>query len=312
MKKLVFILPIAQGDVQRALNTINSINMFCSDHLILCSLDGSFSAPEIQALDNTHVFQAPLTSKGHWGAIWHNQFHALLQYKSSGKCASDCIFVKIDSDAVVVRQGLFERANRIMKSRKDIGLMGQINNDVNGQTLNNNGWKNYYSKMVGWRGYRDFVMRATFVAGESLPLGEKVKRYRYFTSLVKQAPSPEKYAIGGCYIISGAFLDALNASNLLNQNPFLSQPNYGEDAITGLVVQALGFNIIDDVLDDGIFAVGGIYNKYEKTFRCDPREIKKRNHIIIHPVKFGYKNNTVELSEDQLVKELLDDTSARI
>jgi hypothetical protein len=129
---------------------------------------------------------------------------------------------------------------------------------------------------------------------------------------VKQAPSPEKYAIGGCYIISGAFLDALNASNLLNQNPFLSQPNYGEDAITGLVVQALGFNVIDDVLDDGIFAVGGIYNKYEETFRCDPREIKKRNHIIIHPVKFGYKNNTVELSEDQLVKELLDDTSARI
>lgn len=312
MKKLVFILPIAQGDIQRAVNTINSINLFCADHVILCSLDGRFSAPEVEKLDNTRVFHSPITSKGNWGAIWHNQFHALLEYKASGECAENCIFVKIDSDAIVVREGLFERASKIMATRNRIGLMGQINNDVNGQALSNNGWKNYYSKMVGWRGYRDFVLHAKSVDGNTLSFKEKVKRYRYFKSLVKRAPSPEKYAIGGCYIVSSAFLSALHDSKLLEQNPFLSQPNYGEDAITGLVVQALGFNVIDDVLDEGIFAVGGIYNKYEEVFRCDPREIKKRNHIVIHPVKFGYKDSNTELSENELVKELLNDTAERI
>ena len=306
MKNLVFILPIAAGDVSRAINTIKSINRFCSEHIILCSLDGNFSAETIKSLPNTYVFPSLITSKGHWGAIWHNQFRSLLDYKKKHKTTEETIYIKIDSDAIILRNGLYERAYRIMYTRKKIGLIGQINNDVNGLTLTNDGWKNYYIKMLGWGGFRDFVIKAVMPSEINVSLSERFARYSVFKSLVRKTKAPEKYAIGGCYIVSDAFLSELERSKLLETNPFLLRPNYGEDAITGLVVQALGFNIIDDVLDDGIFAVGGIYNKYEEVFRCDPRDIRKRNHIVIHPVKFGYKSSISNLSEDELVKELID------
>lgn len=305
MVTTVFVLPLAQGDVCRVGYTIESIRKHCHDYIIAIVLDGVQYSEELPQGDDVEYHSARYLSKGHWGAIWLNQMTAIKTYWQSDRTDSNTIYIKIDSDAVVVRDGLYQRASTLFHSRPTVGQLGQVYTDSVGNRLLNAGWQNFYTKTFGWRGLKMFLTGKLPSGISNLGWIERWRAWQKYREYIQGANEPHSYAIGGCYILRNECVEAIVGSGVIDSTTFLLTPDFGEDALMGLLVSATGFDKMDDVADDGLFAVGGLYNKYDDYFRANPVEIARRGHYIVHPFKFGYRDKDKSITEQELVHQLM-------
>lgn len=305
MINAVFLIPVGPKDIERVAQTVKSIRGYCKDYRIFLLLDGvspellhyEVISPDIRII--TH--QTP--TKGHWGKIWLRQCQALIEAARGDDLADDVIFVKIDADAVVVRSGFVERAQGILRTRTNVGQLGQCFSNIIGGRLRNRGWGIFFSKMLGWRGLYRFVLEGLRQDEVSVP--GAVSRFLRFRHIVHQAEengyAPGDFAVGGCYVLSKAAVVSMSRDRSLRQSPFLLLPGVGEDVVMTLYLYHLGYSAADDTSDGGIFAVEG------KHFRSNPRTLKARGHYVLHPVKYGYEEDGKLLTESELVDDLLAD-----
>lgn len=301
MIEAVFFIPLAKGDISRVGNTLASIRMFCGNSRIYLLLDGAtpamldpaFLGPDVLVLEN------PVPTQRHWGKIWAMQCRAMVEALAAPDVSKQAIFVKIDADAIVVREGLVERAQSIFATRPAAGQLGQGFSNILGGRLSNAGWANFYRKMLGWRGLLRFVRQGLARREVSGALGT----YQRFRQLMALATShgytAGEFAIGGSYILRRAVVEYLARPGVLAESPFLWLPDTGEDGVMTPYVYAAGYSLMDDGSDGGIFAVEG------KAIRIDPGLLKARGHYIVHPTKYGHEQGGVRMDEDQLVQSLL-------
>lgn len=307
MIEALFFLPVGPADVQRAAWTVKSIRAHCRDYRIHLLLDGPDAAAlpdDLKRADvRIHVETPP--TRGHWGRIWLMQCRAMCAAAKDPAVSPRAIFIKIDADALVVRDGLTERAQALFATRPKAGQIGQCFSNIRGERFDNFGWTNYMRKMLGWRGLRNFL-RGSIEAKAGL--GSGLRGYRDFRALLLRAIDNSyclgDFAIGGSYVLRRDVIEALDSSGLLDNSPFLLMPKLGEDVVMTPHVYALGYAAIDDVADDGLFGVEG------KAFRIDPFMLKARGHYIIHPTKYGHQGDGHTLDEAGLVAALLADAPA--
>lgn len=305
MIRTVFILPLAEGDVCRVNYTIQSIRSNCIDYKIAIVLDGVKSIESVATGDDISFHDAEYLSKGHWGAIWLNQMKVMKYYALSDLTNENTLYIKIDSDALVLRKGIYERAHTLFQSRPKIGQLGQVYSDCVGNRLKNAGWQNFYEKTYGLRGLKLFLTGKTHSPEYEVSILTRVKSWLRYRKYIRDNDEPHTYGIGGCYILSDACVHSIIDTGVIEEKTFLLTPDFGEDALMGLLVGSVGYTKLDDVADQGLFAVGGLYNKTTDTFRANPVEIAKRGHYIIHPFKFGYVCDNFTMSEDELVQILI-------
>lgn len=301
MIEAIFFIPLARGDLARVGNTVTSIRLFGENARIYLLLDGASSADLDPALlgGDVIVMENPVPTRRHWGQIWAMQCRAMVAALSAPDVSPQAIFVKIDADAILVRPGLVERAQRIFATRPAAGQLGQGFSNILGGRLANAGWGNFYRKMTGWRGLLRFVRQGLARRDLAGALGAH-RRFRQLMALAtSHGYTAGEFAIGGSYILRRAVVEHLARPGVLADSPFLWLPDTGEDGVMTPYVYAAGYSLMDDGSDGGIFAVEG------KAIRMDPGLLKARGHYIVHPTKYGHEQGGVHMDEDQLVQSLL-------
>jgi hypothetical protein len=302
MTDTLFFVPIGPNDVQRACWAVRSIRKYSQNYKIYLLLDGpptSSLSAELSGADIEIASNIP-PSNGNWGKIWLMQCSAMVKALHSDEVSSDAIFVKFDADALLVRSGLTERARAIFASRSSAGQIGQCFSNVNGGRLSNSGWANFMGKMLGWRGLARFAKGAR-LNGEGQLAG--LEAFRLYRTLLQRAIANGytlgEFAIGGCYILRREVVSGLETSGFLHRSPFRLLPMTGEDGIMTPHVYAVGYAVVDDVSDGGLFAIEG------KHFRADPLLLKSRGHYVLHPLKYGYLANGRVMEEAELITRLM-------
>lgn len=301
MIEAIFFIPLAKGDLARVGNTVTSIRLFCENARMYLLLDGAAAADLNPALlgDDVIVVENPQPTRRHWGKIWAMQCRAMVAALAAPDVSERAIFVKIDADAILVRPGLVERAQRIFATRPSAGQLGQGFSNILGGRLGNAGWGNFYRKMTGWRGLVRFV-RQGLARRDLAGAWGAYQRFRQLMALATaHGYTAGEFAIGGSYILRRGVVEHLAHPGVLADSPFLWLPDTGEDGVMTPYVYAAGYSLMDDVSDGGIFAVEG------KAIRMDPGLLKARGHYIVHPTKYGHEQGGVHMDEDQLVQSLL-------
>ncbi|HYM71722.1 MAG TPA: hypothetical protein VET89_01985, partial [Stellaceae bacterium] len=265
--------------------------------------DPSLLPPQLVGPDIRIHTQSPPT-KGNWGKIWLMQCLAMSEALNDPTVSRDAILVKIDADALVLRPGLAKRAQEIIATRPDVGQIGQCFSNIRGGSLFNFGWENFMRKTVGWRGFRKFLL-AAIRSGVGWRAG--FSAFCNFRKIMTRARENGyrngSFAVGGCYILRREVIESLNKNGFFLRSPFPFLPDVGEDVVMTPHVYVVGYTVIDDISDDGIFAIEG------KELRVDPFVLKARGHYVIHPTKYGYRaHGSKTFSEAELVSASLNNT----
>lgn len=302
MLEAVFLMPICAKDEERAKWTIRSVRRYCRDYHVIVLADGpreSF-AGDVRTADDVTVRYFPTPSNRHWGRIWQMQNEGLIGALRRTDISRDCIFVKIDSDAVVVREGLIERAQRLFGGDPRIGQLGQCSRNIVGKPLENRGWQSYFARRTSPVGLAKafwLLRRESGGVGEALRQTQRLKDLLGLARL--NGYRDGEFAIGGSYILSRASAEAMLRDGWLTDSPFRFFPKVGEDVMMTPHVYASGFLARDDVEPDGIFAICG-----EEPW-IHPETLKTRGHYIIHPTKYGVTKFSEKLTEKQIVDRLI-------
>lgn len=284
MIRICFFVPVCPKDGDRILWTIASIRRHCQDYRIFVLADGDPDQfPQLHDLrGDIETIYGSRPSKGHWGRIWQMQVEAMLRALNREDISENCVFIKIDADALIVRPGLFERASQIFLANPQAGQIGQCHSNISGRPLANDGWANFFVKTQGVRG---FIKLARNVLEAGAPFYNGVRcwiKYRQLIRVaVKNGYELGEFAIGGAYAVRPDAIRKIHVGGWLVVSPFEYLPRVGEDVVMTLHVYAVGYTAVDDVAQDGIFAVCG-----EEPW-IHPFELKERGHYIIHPTKYG-------------------------
>jgi hypothetical protein len=300
----VFFIPVAAKDATRVQYAVRSIRKYSERHriyLLLDGLDPSALAAELIAPDISLRIASP-ASGGNWGKIWLFQVRTMAEASRDPEVAPQALFIRMDSDALVIRRGFAERARKLFSTRPKAGQIGQTFSNVRGARFPNAGWVNYLRKMLGWRGLRQFV---TMAVREKEGVLVGLKAYRDFRRIVREATA-NGYVLGdiclGCFNVMRRELVAAMADRIcLETSPFRYLAIMGDDISMTLHVYWLGFAPIDDAADDGLCGIE------VGKFRVDPFMLKARGHYALHPIKYGYSGPDRTWSEAELAEALLED-----
>lgn len=298
-----FFVPVAPNDRERAAWAVDSILTYCPESRVYLLPDGVNPAdldfPAVRA-PNVRIIVNPAPTKGHWGEILRMQMLAMRQALKEPDVTDDCVLIKMDSDAVIVRHGLVQRALRLLETRPEAGQVGQCFSNIVGGRISNLGWENFFRKSYGLHGLRMFL--TSKVPGREVSFRARLGAWREFRALVREARANGymwgEFAIGGCYMMRAELLRRLDQRGWIDANPFQLLPKVGEDVAMTPFVYAAGFSAMDDCADDGLFAV------YGKEPLMHPLDLKKRGHYIIHPFKYGVTRSEPKMNEQALVEAL--------
>jgi len=300
MVSTIFFLPLAVRDIERAAYTVRSIRKYCNDYRLYFLVDGfdpGLLPPELIGQDG-RIRCASEPSKGHWGLIWQTLIHAMIAANGENDVSPDAIFVKIDADALIIREGFGERIRRILSTRPAAGQVGQNFFFFFCARFANTGWSNHMHKMIGARGLWHFVRNA-LKQGEGPGAG--FGAFRDYRAMMRKAAANGyvfgDFCMGGCFALRRDLVARMADNPIDRMSRFL--PVFPDDVITTPYVYSLGFAAIDDAADDGIFAIEG------KQLRVDPFILQKRGHYVIHPLKYGHRAHGHDLDEAQLVSALI-------
>ncbi len=303
MLQSCFFIPLAPSDQRRAVWTIESIRRHCDGFRIFVLADGPKSLfPDLSiGGSDIEVLYRRTPSRRHWGAISQMQAEGFTHALRRADLDEDCIFVKIDADAMVVRPGLVERARKLFRENPACGQLGQCRTNISGQPLLNRGWVNYFrNRVTPWGLSKALILNLRCGAGLPDSVRLTIKLKRLLDVAQRHGYELGEFAIGGAYILRMKAVMRMRDLGWLTDSPFrfLRQP--GEDVTITPLLYASGFNALDDIEPDGIFAICG-----EESW-VHPLELCKRGHYIVHPIKYGVTKFTPRLTEQELAAQLLD------
>lgn len=302
MIECVVIVPVAADDASRLLLCLESIKENLTHYFVVVLLDGiSINSIDMEkiSIENIKFIQLEKRSYKNWSIILENFSEGLRFGLSLDDLCPDAIFLKIDADAVIVREGLSGRVKNIFRTRPAAGLIGQCYSNVLGQRLHNHGWINFFKKVQGISGFRHFLTSRDV----RWCLQRRVKSFLFLKKIIKTACNNGynlgEFPIGGSYILSRTAAQRLISVDILSRSPFFVFGGVGEDVCIGLFVYCVGFSLVDESMDGGIFAIEG------KELRVSPHDLKARGNFIVHPIKYGYKKNDIEMNEYDLFNFLV-------
>jgi len=296
MIEAVFLLPVCKKDAERVVWTIKSIRKNCSNYYIYVIVDcppEDFPATAASG-QNTELVYPRKLSKGDWGQVWDNRAEVMVRALERNDLSPECIFVKMDADAMVVRSGLVERAQTIFRHYPCCGQLGQCYFNISGYPLENKGYANYFRKRTALFGLiKAFVILCSqkFNLKEALRLTLRLKYL--FVSASDNGYKPGVFAIGGAYILRYDAVRKMHEAGWLTDSPLSKVLRGVDDFTTTPHIYAVGYKACDDVGVGGIFAI-------VKELWIHPIELCQRGHYIIHPVKYGVTLQKPYMSESEL------------
>jgi hypothetical protein len=302
MIKCCFFIPLGPSDFPRILWAIESIKRYSDEFLIYVLADRPFDtniATEISAT-GAEIIWTNEVSKGHWGKIWLMQVAAMGSALRRQDLSDDCIFVKMDADALLVRNGMHRRARELFRFYPAAGIIGQCNFNISGHAQVNQGWANFFKKTQGIRGLARFSKVLASEGRSPLSCFGLWLRYRrIFSEAVRNGYRLGEFPNGGTYVIRPAAIKKVMDDGWLPDSPFRYTATIGDELIMTVQIYATGYRTLDDVGENGIFAICG------KEPWIHPLDLMKRGHFVIHSTKYGVTRFQPTLTEEQLVRVLL-------
>jgi hypothetical protein len=270
---------------------MESIRRHCSHYRIYVLADcNSEDFPKSQIRgEDIEIIYTKQPSGGHWGKIWQMQNEGMTKALERDDLSEDCIFVRIDADAMVIRRGLVERAKKIFAENPTCGQLGQCHFNISGKPLENKGWANYFKKRTTFIG----LLKAFLLLHlQRVELKQSIKMIFRLKYLLKSAFDNDykagEFALGPSILRLDAVKKLYQGGWLIN-SPFRWFPNVQDDVLITLHIYAVGYKAYDDTQENGIFAICG------EELWIHPHELLNKGCYIIHPVKywpfahFGYE-----------------------
>lgn len=294
-----FFIPVCAADKQRLCWTIESIKKFCSDYVIYVLVDGVKSDFEhgFQDYEGCVVIFIDKPTNRHWGLIWRMQNNGMREALKRDDLDDECVFIKIDADAVITRHGFIEKSQKFFRENPSCGQAGQVFTNIIGLPLENKGWKNYFEARVKPMGMLKLFAR--YILEGCGPLKSAVLSIR-FKNILKKARRngyiDGSFAIGGSYMLRKSVIEKMEKNDLLLNSPFCFIPDVGEDVLMTPHVYYVGYEVADHVGKDGLFAI------YGEELIVNPTKLKKSGNYIVHPLKYGYTKEAPTYSEEELVR----------
>jgi len=298
-----FFIPVCASDKQRVLWTIESIRKFCNNYIIYVLVDGI--KPDFEDLfdeseDLTVIFIDKPTNR-HWGLIWRMQNNGMRHALMRNDLDEECIFVKIDADAVIVREKYIETAQQFFRNNPRAGQAGQVFTNIVGLPLKNKGWKSYFENRFKPLGLFKLWVKYLQEGFGPLKAYQLTIQFKHiFVVAEKNGYTNGCFAIGGSYMLRKAVVEVMEKNDLLLNSPLCFIPDVGEDVLMTPHVYYAGYEAHDSIGENGLFAV------YGEELLVHPMQLKKEGNYIIHPLKYGYTREEPKLSELDCINLLLD------
>jgi hypothetical protein len=269
----IFFIPFCEKDYEMLIDVIHSIQFYVKEpHHIIAVDDFSPSRwndklkqefPGVTALRNPR-------SHGGRSGLYVTQAlackHALEHFDFR-------IFIKMDTDALMVGPFLVTRAIQKFEAEPDLGILGSYRQRADGKRRQWLRWKvmflwessqfrRFYKKPVLWKDAIKEARKSGYDLGENI--------------------------LGGCYIINEKTLKVMNLKGYLDYeyDHVINHSQIGDEIIYSLFCKASGFNIEDfgRPEDPMVIALDMVPLPKEK--------IVSKNKSVIHSVKMGFNKET--------------------
>jgi len=301
MLKEIFFVPVGPKDTKRVRWTVGSIRKFETDYKVYLLLDGVNPDQLADGVlgSDTVVILNPAPTGGHLGLIWSMQMAGMVQALHRAEMDPECIFVKIDCDAVLMRPGFGRRARDLFRTRPHAGLIGNCFTNIVGGRLSNRGWEDHFRRSCELRGLIYFLRSRT---GIGASIRDSIGAWWSWRSLIRDARQNGytfgEFPLGGCYALRPTVIGNLEKNGTITKLPARFIPKIAEDVLMGPLVYVAGFSEMDDTCDDGLFSV------YTVESPIDPLSMKSRGHYVFHPFKYGVTVLQTKMTEDELADAL--------
>jgi len=299
-----FFVPVCKSDIQRVLWTIESIRKFCNNYIIYVLVDGQktdFEKTLPTDDDDVIVIYIDKPTNRHWGLIWRMQNNGMREALKRNDLSDGCIFVKIDADAVVCRNGFIEEAQRFFRKNPGVGQVGQVFTNIVGLPLKNRGWENYFKNRFKPVGMLKLWIKYILEGYNPFKAWSKTRQFKDLIQTARSNGWPDGcFAIGGSYMLRKTVVERMEEHDLLLNSALCFIPDVGEDVLMTPHVYYLGYTAMDSIGENGLFAV------YGEELIAPPEEFKKDGNYIVHPLKYGYTKTEPTFTEEELVRYFID------
>ena len=275
----IFFLPFCESDYEMLLDTIRSIQYHVAEpHHIIAVDDCTPSRLDERLrreMPGITVLRNPRKHGGRSG-LYVTQAaaatHALAHFDFK-------LFIKMDTDALMVGPGLVSSAVQRFAARPELGILGAYTVRADGHRRHWRWWKwafRYESSPLRWLFGKprlwDKPLRAARPHGYDL--GENVA--------------------GGCYLINAACLRAMKAQGYLDYKPeaILAHSVIGDEIIYSLLCKAVGYGIgeFGTAADPMVIALDHVPMPVE--------QITAQRKAVIHSIKRGFRNESQQALRD--------------
>ena len=166
--------------------------------------------------------------------------------------------------------------------------------------LTNAGWARYFQRRMSLVGHAKafgLFLRHSKRPYQSLKYALRLRNL--LLEATRNGYRPGTFAIGGAYILRRQTVLDIQKRGWLDDSPFFLWPYPGEDVMLTPHIYAIGYTAMDDVEEDGLFAICG------KESWIHPLELARKGYYFIHPTKYGVTKFLPKMSEIDLVQALL-------
>jgi glycosyltransferase involved in cell wall biosynthesis len=271
----IIFIPFTDGELSMVLDTLESIDRFVEEphHVIAvddCSRD-RLDETLRRARPDITVFRNERKNGGRSGlyvTMANACKHALDRF-------SFRVFMKMDTDALMVGPGLVAQTIRYFEGHPEAGILGSYRVRADGQRRSWLKWK------LGFL-YEANPLRALW--GQKPLWRDPIRMAR------RRAYDVGENVLGGAYLIRRECLDAMRRDDLLDYEyeAVLSESRIGDEIIFSLMCKAAGFDLHD---------FGSPEHSMALALTCLPlakEEILRQHKTVIHSVKRGKDGESQE------------------
>ena len=265
-KRIAAVVPVGPKDTQDVFDTLASMLYYLESPRIIIVVDDTgepadFARRARGLSPDIVVLAAPPRSPGGFGGLWGKiaaGYQWLLErYEPE-------VILRLDVDALIIGQGIEERAAREFGKDPKTGLLGSYRIGPDG----------------GLRDWSWPARRLDIEVGvRGIAHASRRKRLRELRTLARQHGYVEgEHALGGSYIHSLNAADGIYARGWFNQ-PALVSSKLGEDHLMALITVAAGYRIADFGRPEDPMAL-----KW-KGLPSHPSELMAQEKLITHSVR---------------------------
>ena len=271
----VIFLPFTDGELSMLLDTLESVDRFASEpHHVIAVDDCSRGQLDVELRRIRPDVTVLRNERKHGG-----RSGLYVTMANACKYALDHftfrVFMKMDTDALMVGPGLVSDAIRYFEDHPEAGILGSYRVRADGQRRRWLKWK-----LAFW--YESHPFRA--LLGRTRLWREPIRRAR------RRAYDVGENVLGGAYFLRSECLAAMRAAGLLDYEfeAILKESRIGDEIIFSLMCKAAGYDLHDFGAPEHSMALA------LTTLPLGKEEILKLGKTIIHSVKRGRDGESQE------------------